>query len=147
MENTSNEVYLSPHFTLNQLVRSGTSLKYNIDNTPTAEQVKRLKQLSLHVLEPLRHAFGALRITSGFRSVALNERVGGVSHSQHLYGEAADIHLSSVEMGHKMLQYLKQHVVFDQALLENKQANGCCWLHVSYKSDRGANRKECKELN
>ena len=38
MENTSNEVYLSPHFTLNQLVRSGTSLKYNIDNTPTAEQ-------------------------------------------------------------------------------------------------------------
>ena len=77
MENTSNEVYLSPHFTLNQLVRSGTSLKYNIDNTPTAEQVERLKQLSLHVLEPLRHAFGALRITSGFRSVALNERVGG----------------------------------------------------------------------
>ena len=136
MENTSNEVYLSPHFTLNQLVRSGTSLKYNIDNTPTAEQVERLKQLSLHVLEPLRHAF-----------VALNERVGGVSHSQHLYGEAADIHLSSVEMGHKMLQYMKQHVVFDQALLENKQANGCCWLHVSYKSDRGANRKECKELN
>lgn len=44
-------------------------------------------------LEALRRALGdqPLRITSGFRSVACNNAVGGASSSQHLYGNSADI--------------------------------------------------------
>ncbi|MEU0527975.1 D-Ala-D-Ala carboxypeptidase family metallohydrolase [Streptomyces niveus] len=44
-------------------------------------------------LEAMRHAMGdqPLRVTSGFRSVACNNAVGGASSSRHLYGDAADI--------------------------------------------------------
>ncbi|MFC7758051.1 D-Ala-D-Ala carboxypeptidase family metallohydrolase [Catellatospora bangladeshensis] len=44
-------------------------------------------------LEALRHALGdqAIRVTSGFRSVACNNAVGGASDSRHLYGDAADL--------------------------------------------------------
>ncbi|GAA1933586.1 D-Ala-D-Ala carboxypeptidase family metallohydrolase [Streptomyces durmitorensis] len=44
-------------------------------------------------LEALRHALGdqPLRVTSGFRSHACNDAVGGAAGSRHLYGDAADL--------------------------------------------------------
>ena len=44
-------------------------------------------------LEALRHALGdqALRVTSGFRSNACNNAVGGASSSRHLYGDGVDL--------------------------------------------------------
>lgn len=44
-------------------------------------------------LEALRHALGdePIRVTSGFRSHACNDAVGGASSSRHLYGDAADL--------------------------------------------------------
>ncbi|WFE38666.1 D-Ala-D-Ala carboxypeptidase family metallohydrolase [Micromonospora sp. WMMD998] len=44
-------------------------------------------------LEALRHSLGdkPLYVTSGFRSVACNRKVGGTAGSQHLYGNAADL--------------------------------------------------------
>lgn len=44
-------------------------------------------------LEALRHALGdqPIRVTSGFRSHACNDAVGGAAGSRHLYGDAADL--------------------------------------------------------
>lgn len=44
-------------------------------------------------LEALRHALGdqSIRVTSGFRSHACNDAVGGAASSRHLYGDAADL--------------------------------------------------------
>ena len=43
------------------------------------------------MLKPLRAKFGALRITSGYRTRQLNKAVKGATNSKHLTGEAADI--------------------------------------------------------
>lgn len=44
------------------------------------------------VLETIRTHFGtAVTINSGYRTPQYNEKVGGVAHSQHCYGMAADI--------------------------------------------------------
>lgn len=42
-------------------------------------------------LEEIRKLSGPLKITSGFRCLAHNIKVGGVNSSKHLTGEAADI--------------------------------------------------------
>ncbi|WP_256106285.1 D-Ala-D-Ala carboxypeptidase family metallohydrolase [Streptomyces sp. ODS05-4] len=44
-------------------------------------------------LEALRHALGdqPIRVTSGFRSKACNDAVGGAASSRHLHGDAADL--------------------------------------------------------
>lgn len=44
-------------------------------------------------LEAMRHALGdqPIRVTSGFRSHACNDAVGGAANSRHLYGDAADL--------------------------------------------------------
>lgn len=44
------------------------------------------------VLETIRAHFGApVTINSGYRTPQYNSKVGGVAHSQHCYGTAADI--------------------------------------------------------
>ena len=49
------------------------------------------------VLEAIREHFGKpVRITSGYRTPPYNQRVGGKTYSQHLYGMAADIVIDGV---------------------------------------------------
>ena len=47
------------------------------------------------VLQDLRDKYGSLVITSGFRCLSYNKKVGGVSNSWHLKGQAADFYFSS----------------------------------------------------
>jgi hypothetical protein len=123
---------LSPHFKLSEFIVSGVALQQHIDNMPTdSAVVDRLRLLTEKVLEPLRLRFGVIRITSGYRCPRLNHAVGGRTVSQHLRGEAADIHISSMETGQKMFSYIEKNLDFDQLLFEHSMRNGCCWLHVS----------------
>lgn len=133
METTINmDQRLSEHFTLREMCQSGTAIRKNINNTPDAKTVERLRALCQNVLEPLRRRFGVIRITSGYRSEALNKAVGGVANSQHLRGEAADIHVSSMEVGRKMYEFIRLNTQFDQLLFEHSTKSGATWIHVSY---------------
>lgn len=139
------DMRLSKHFTLREFVRSATAIRHGINNMPGEEEIERMRQLCVNVLEPLRERFGVIRITSGFRSFQVNEYVGGTRTSQHLTGEAADIHVGNTEVGRKMYDFIFQNLVFDQMLLEVKgERRVIHCLHISYRSDRGENRKQCK---
>ena len=83
---------LSAHFTLQELTRSATAERLNIQNAFTADVVDNLQRLCTEVLEPLRAHLGhPITINSGYRCPALNKAVGGVQNSFHLTGRAADI--------------------------------------------------------
>lgn len=127
---------LSEHFTLREMCQSGTALRKNISNVPDERTVERLRSLCQNVLEPLRKRFGVIRITSGYRCEMLNKAVGGVPNSQHLRGEAADIHVSSMEVGRKMYDFIRLNTRFDQLLFEHSKSSGALWLHVSYSEAR-----------
>lgn len=45
----------------------------------------------LAMLEAIRCQFGPVSVTSGYRSPAYNQAVGGAANSLHLTGQAADI--------------------------------------------------------
>uniref|UniRef100_A0AB33JBP9 Peptidase M15A C-terminal domain-containing protein n=1 Tax=Prevotella sp. GTC17259 TaxID=3236795 RepID=A0AB33JBP9_9BACT len=132
MDNKNQNMMLSPHFSLWEMTCSGTAEQLGIENIPNAGEVENLRLLCKHVLEPLRQRFGRIIITSGFRCEALNNRVRGVPTSQHLCGQAADIHISNREMGMRYFNFIKDNLVFDQLLFERRLKNGCLWLHVSY---------------
>ncbi len=134
---------LTPHFTLGEFTRSAYAINHQLDNTPPAEAVANLRALCEHVLEPLRRRFGAIRITSGYRSPAVNSGVGGKPHSQHLRGEAADLFVPSREIGLKMYEFIANTLPYDQLLFEHNRKTGTRWLHVSYRSGDHANRRQC----
>lgn len=59
----------------------------------SAATAKANALVSMWKLQAMRHALGdqPIRVTSGFRSVACNNAVGGASSSRHLYGDAVDM--------------------------------------------------------
>lgn len=135
---------LSEHFSLSEFTRSEKAKALGVRNEPSILQIHHLSLLCTKVLEPLRvHFDKPVIITSGFRSAALNEAVGGSKTSQHLKGEAADINIKGIAMA-DIWQYIKDNLEFDQVIAEkisrkNPQAG---WIHVSYRA--GHNRKEAK---
>ena len=59
---------------------------------------ENVKALVSEVLDPVREQLGMpIVVTSGYRCDKHNKDVGGVRNSQHLRGEAADIHCEDNE--------------------------------------------------
>lgn len=86
---------LTPHFDRAEVERSETAEKRGISNRMGPAEERAMVALLLSVVEPLRMRLGgkALRVTSGFRSQALNDAIKGKpgSTSQHIRGEALDL--------------------------------------------------------
>ena len=137
---------LTRNFTYEELCRSDVAKRRGINNRPrTKEEEKRvienLKALCMEVLQPLRDFLGKpVVISSGYRCPELNKAVGGVRNSQHMKGEAADIHVENTEHLLKIMHFIMDETDFDQLIWEKNRA-GTQWVHVSYKRV-GANRHQ-----
>jgi zinc D-Ala-D-Ala carboxypeptidase len=118
---------LSEHFTLEELMRSDMAVRMGIDNTPSPSQVAKLQWLAGR-LEQVRAVTGPLRVTSGYRCIALNRAIGSRDTSQHVKCEAAD--LQSVIGVHPLelcQRVADSGVQFDQLIYEFG-----AWMHVSF---------------
>lgn len=129
-----NNFQLTPHFKLSEFTKSSTATARKIDNTPSEQVISNLTLLCEQVLEPLRVHFNCpIIISSGYRSPALNKAVGGVKNSQHMTGEAADIHLPNNETGRKWFLWMMDNLKFDQLIMEKSTPTSTrYWIHVSF---------------
>ena len=119
---TNNDIRLSPHFLLNEFL----NVEKYPDNKPTLQDVANMTYGCLMLLEPARHVIGPIVINSGFRNSRVNHLVGGVSKSQHLIGQAADIHPKDPAKFWSLVEFLKKCEHTDQLLTGNG------WLHLSW---------------
>lgn len=132
---------LTRNFQLDEFLRSETAQRLGTKICPSLENTLNLTYLCAMVLQPLRNHFQEpIRITSGLRNTWVNTVVGGASDSQHLRGEAADIHLPSHERGREYFLYIMEHCTFDQLIWETNHS-GSTWIHVSI-SRLGTNRQQ-----
>ena len=131
-------IWTGKYFSLHELTKSPTAMRYGIDNKPNESVKYALLALVKNVLDPLREAWGApIIVSSGYRCVQLNAKVGGARSSQHVYGQAVDIHtVSDKPEDNKKLRDLliELNLPYDQLIDEF----GCNWLHVSHRT--GVNR-------
>ena len=139
--------YISKNFTLEELTASATATAKGIRNNPGQTDIINLCALVHQVLQPLREAMHEpIKIGSGFRSLALNQAVGGVSNSQHMRGEAADLCIDGdIQKGKRWFEWIKTHCEFDQLIWEKNPKTGNYWVHVSYRAD-GKNRKKVTNI-
>ena len=137
------ETNITMHFTIEELYASKTAKDKGINNMPSVREMVNLVYLCAYVLEPLRKAMGEpIKIGSGFRCQQLNKAVGGVSNSQHLTGQAADLCIDGdIPKGRKWFEYIRKNLPFDQLIWEKNPKTGSCWVHVSFVyPDFGKNR-------
>ena len=125
------------YFTLSELTHSLTAQAHSIPNVPTAEALKNLEQLVCNVLDPLRQRWGVpIRVTSGYRSAALNRKVGGSATSYHLRGMAADI--TSRCVFHNVALYTEIRIMHRAGLLPLTECyleRQGLYIHVAYDPD------------
>ena len=74
-------------------------------------------------------------ISSGYRSKALNEAIGGSKTSQHSKGEAIDIDMDyrNGPENEDIFHYIRENLPFDQLIWEFGTDSRPDWVHVSYK--------------
>lgn len=144
------------YFTIQEFVESDIADRLGIDNAPTKTQKKHIEEFVNVLLDPLRegweryckvHKLGspAIRISSGLRSKALNDAVGGSKTSAHYHGYAADLVPCNNEMSHFKkfcLDWLFDKD-FDQIISEEEDENNIPkWIHIGYKKNGGGQRRQ-----
>jgi len=128
---------LSKSFSLNELTKSDTALRHDMDNTPPPEAIECLRALCDNVLQPVRDHFGkSVRVNSGYRHPDVNAKVGGSKTSDHCKGMAADIEIAGVP-NHELAQWIADNLEYRQIILEfyTRGVPDSGWVHVSFNPD------------
>ncbi len=129
---------LSNNLSLGEFTHSQTAKRRGIDNTPSPEHLKAAKALAENIFQPIRRHFAVpIYLSSGYRSAALNEAIGGSKTSQHSKGEAIDIDMDFRKgpKNYDVFQFIKEFLDFDQLIWEFGTKDNPDWVHVSYNSD------------
>ena len=133
---------LTANFSLQEMTKSETALRFGLDNTPNDSQLENLVALCECVLQPVRDHFGkGVKVNSGFRDLEVNAKVGGSKTSDHTRGMAADIEIPGVANA-ELAQWIVDNVSFRQVILEfyTPGIPDSGWVHVSYNA--GDNKKQ-----
>lgn len=125
---------LTENFTLSEMTKSETALRYDMDNSPPQEITSNLQALAVHVLQPVRDHYGkGVKVNSGYRSPDVNAKVGGSKTSDHCKGMAADIEIPGVPNA-ELAEWIRSNLLFTQVILEfyTQGVPDSGWVHVSY---------------
>lgn len=133
---------LSPHFTLAEMTASDTAERNDISNTPNESEIRYLAVLCEEILEPLRTKTGPIQVTSGFRCIPLNRKIGSKDSSHHTKGRAADIKVASMRPLDVCKLILSLNLPFEQLIHEFGS-----WTHVAIAEDGKVPKRQCLTID
>lgn len=124
-------IYLSAHFTLDEMTISEWATRHGISNVPTSDEVIANLHTLAEGLERVRRVLDnhPIQIRSAYRAPKVNAGVGGARNSQHMDGLAADIICPTFGTPELIAETIADHedmVGFDQLISEG------AWCHVSF---------------
>lgn len=118
---------LSEHFTLEEMIFSQTAVRNNINNNPSQAVINNLR-VTCADLEAIRALLEyPLSISSGFRCMELNRKIGGAITSAHMDGYAADFTCAQFGSSTDIVDKIRESgIKLDQCIEEGT------WVHVSF---------------
>ena len=133
---------ISKYISYKEAITSQTATRNKIENTPNELELVCMQLVGLRVFDVVREHFNVpIRVSSFFRSLALNKAVGGSKTSQHVKGQAIDMQGSGKVSNKMIFDYIKDNLDFDQLIWEFGTDKNPAWVHVSYVS-KDKNRKQ-----
>lgn len=135
---------ISKHISYKEATRSLTAIRLGLENKPNEYELSNMIGVAENIFEPLREWVNdPIKVNSFFRSIELNEAIGGSARSQHCQGRAIDIddtygHATNAEM----FNWVKENLNFDQMIWEFGDDENPDWVHISWVSE-DQNRNRC----
>jgi zinc D-Ala-D-Ala carboxypeptidase len=135
---------ISKHISYKEATRSLTAIRLGLENKPNEYELSNMIGVAENIFEPLREWVNdPIKVNSFFRSIELNEAIGGSARSQHCQGRAIDIddtygHATNAEM----FNWIKENLNFDQMIWEFGDDKNPDWVHISWVSE-DQNRNRC----
>jgi len=134
---------ISDHITWGEAISSPTAKQKGISNVPDDNTLQNMKHVATNIFEKVRMHFGKpIKVTSFYRSAALNVAIGGSSTSQHVKGQALDMDgdVYGSPSNKEIFEYISKNLVFDQLIIEGIVKGSIAWIHCSL--TKGTNRKQ-----
>jgi zinc D-Ala-D-Ala carboxypeptidase len=135
---------LSKNFSLAELSKSQVAERMGLDNNPSQAEIENLRLLCERVLQPVRDHFQqVVSISSGFRNLILNRKLGSKDNSDHVKAFAADFEIYGID-NNIVSDWIKENLMFKQLILEHYKPGdpNSGWIHVSYSPEISENKKE-----
>lgn len=132
-------IQLTKNFFLHEFTRSQTAARYGIKIIVNEGSLHfhRLKRLCENILQPLRDEFNApINISSGYRPLKLNRKIGGAKKSAHIEALATDFTQAGFTPYETCQNIIEMGLTFDKLIHEFGQ-----WVHVSVASENNQPRK------
>lgn len=127
---------LSTFFSLDEMTLSQTAVREGIDNTPKGQTLVNLTNTAVQ-LDKVRRLLGRpVMVSSGYRCLELNRRIGSKDNSDHVNGLSADLTCPGFGTPKEVFEKIRNSgLEFDQLILEMGR-----WVHIGF----GARmRREC----
>ena len=138
---------LSKNLWLSEVIKSNTATRRGIDNSPTDLHIANLKYLAEKIFQPIREHFGCpIFVSSGYRSKALNEAIGGSQRSFHSHGMALDLDMdnkASKISNTDIFNFIKDNLEYTELIWEFGDEDKPDWVHVAIAKGR-ENEKNAK---
>lgn len=147
-------------FTLRQCIYSPIAHLRDINNFPGSDHsdydtdlskdkiITNLHRLFKYCVNPIQNAFPKIGLSSVYRNKELNKLIQGVAYSQHIYGYAADIVSTDVNINtSEIFNWCTLNLpLYHQLIWEYperggfREGGGFSWIHISF--IQGNNFKE-----
>lgn len=133
------------NFKYGEFTKSSTALRKGIYNIPNEKQWINIELLVRNILQPVRDKFGAIRITSGYRSVELCEAIGSSSSSNHARGQAADFEPYNHNVNLiDIITFIDDELEYRELIAEYFPDG---WVHAAYREGNNNRQSKLKDEN
>ena len=137
-------IWASPHFSLDELTFSETAARKGIDNTPSDDVLDNLYKTAME-MENVRELLNnnPILVSSGYRSLSVNELLGSKPTSAHTRGLAVDFTCPKFGDPHDIVDAIfGSDILYDQIILEFD-----LWCHLAFPADGESARKKALIIN
>ena len=128
---------LTEHFTKEEMERSSTAIRLGINNICPTEYVPNMMRVAVHGEKIREHYLAPVKVTSCYRSPALNKAVGGSKTSAHSSASAMDCTVQGVGVL-ELCKWCAENIdSYDQIIYEFGETG---WMHIGFTN--GTPRKQ-----